>query len=112
MGEIMYMPETPEEFIKDYQFVDTKEYYTNGAELIMVYRVEQMLDHYFRRERNADATPVVHAKWARDENFNTVCTGCGKKLPTFHCYNEETDEEWDEPIDETPFCPNCGAKMD
>jgi rubredoxin len=33
-----------------------------------------------------------------------------------HCYTEEPcsdyDEEWDEEIPETRYCPNCGAKMD
>ncbi len=59
-----------------------------------------------------DAMPVVHASWMINEYGNTVCSACNCGLPGFHCYDEETDEEWDEEIDETPFCSNCGAKMD
>lgn len=51
MGEMMSFPETPEEFVKQYSFQDKKEEYTNGSELIPVFRVEQMIDHYFRERR-------------------------------------------------------------
>lgn len=71
-----------------------------------------MVLHWVVETPTVDAEPVVHARWASDEEGNTVCTGCGKHIPSFPCYDEETDEEWDEEIDETPFCPNCGAKMD
>lgn len=50
MGESMSFPETPEEFINIYSFRDKKEEYTNGSELIPVFRVKQMIDHYFRKE--------------------------------------------------------------
>lgn len=46
MGEMMTFPEDPKEFIKDYSFKDKEEVYTNGSELIPVFRVEQMLEHY------------------------------------------------------------------
>ena len=48
MGETMSFPETPEEFLEQYSFVDKKEEYTNGSELIQVFRVKQMLEHYFQ----------------------------------------------------------------
>lgn len=59
-----------------------------------------------------DAVEVVHARWMSNEYGNTVCSACACELPGFNCYDEETDEEWDEQIEETPFCPLCGAKMD
>ena len=40
MGEIMEFPENPMDFIKDHQR------HTNGSDLIPVYRVKQMLEHY------------------------------------------------------------------
>ncbi len=46
MCECMSFPGTVQEFIKQYSFVDKEEVYTNGAALIPVYRVEQMLEHY------------------------------------------------------------------
>ncbi|OUQ69591.1 hypothetical protein B5E53_02295 [Eubacterium sp. An11] len=48
MGDMMSFPETPEEFLEQYSFVDKKEEYTNGAELIPVFRIKQMFEHYFK----------------------------------------------------------------
>ena len=56
--------------------------------------------------------PVVHAEWIKDDLGITRCSNCSGRLPFFHCYSEETYEEWHEEIEETPFCPHCGAKMD
>lgn len=47
MSDCMAFPKTAEEFIEQYKFTDTKQEYTNGAELIPVFRVKQMLEHYF-----------------------------------------------------------------
>lgn len=43
----MGFPKTVDEFLKQYSFKDKKELYTNGSDLIPVFRVEQMLNHYF-----------------------------------------------------------------
>ena len=51
MGDMMTFPEDPKKFIKDYSFKDKEEIYTNGSELIPVFRVEQMLEHYFPVKR-------------------------------------------------------------
>ena len=45
MNEQMEFPETFEKFSKAYGFKDDKEVYTNGSELIPVFRVEQWLEH-------------------------------------------------------------------
>ena len=44
-GEVMDFPNTFDEFVKDYGFKDKEEVYTNGSELIQVYRVKQWLEH-------------------------------------------------------------------
>lgn len=46
MADMMNFPKTIQEFISDYSFKDTVEVYTNGSELIQVFRVEQALEHY------------------------------------------------------------------
>lgn len=44
-GDQMDFPNTFEEFAKDYGFKDKDEVYTNGSELIPVFRVRQWLEH-------------------------------------------------------------------
>ena len=39
MSDAMMFPETIEEFIDQYKFIDTDQIYTNGSELIQVFRV-------------------------------------------------------------------------
>lgn len=46
MTEHMTFPKTTDDFIKQYSFKDEKQEYTNGAELIPVFRVKQMMEHY------------------------------------------------------------------
>ena len=46
MADQMTFPDNFKDFIKDYSFKDTKEIYTNGAKLILTFRVEQAWEHY------------------------------------------------------------------
>ena len=46
MADMMTFPDTFEEFIKEYEFKDKEEIYTNGAELIPSFRVMQAWEHY------------------------------------------------------------------
>ena len=46
----------------------------------------------------ADVAPVVHGEWIEDGYGYNHCAVCGW--------------EWDEPESVSPFCLNCGAKMD
>lgn len=52
MGENMNYPDSPIDFIKQYSFSDKQRVYTNGSELISVFRVGQMIEHYM-----SDFTP-------------------------------------------------------
>ena len=52
MGENMNYPDNPIDFIKQYSFSDKQRVYTNGSELISVFRVGQMLEYYM-----SDLTP-------------------------------------------------------
>lgn len=45
MGDCMTFPKTFEEFAEQYKIVDSKEVYTNGTELIPIFRVKQWLEH-------------------------------------------------------------------
>lgn len=43
----MIFPENWKDFLGDYCFEDREKIYTNGSQLIPVFRVVQMVEHYF-----------------------------------------------------------------
>ena len=45
MSEQMEFPKTFDEFVEEYGFKDKEEVYTNGSDLIPVFRVKQWLEH-------------------------------------------------------------------
>ena len=49
MSDCMMFPKDWAKFIDDYSFEDKEEVYTNGSTLIPVFRVEQLIEHYFGR---------------------------------------------------------------
>ena len=54
-----------------------------------------------------DVAPVRHGRWAIDE-FGHYCTACREYGPEIECDEETVDLlKYG-----TPYCPNCGAKMD
>lgn len=73
--------------------------------------LQDAIDGYFPQiiddEPTIDAEPVRHGRWIVEKGSGeyAVCSECGGKSGT----------QWDgvEPIPlMTPFCPNCGARMD
>lgn len=124
MGETMDFPKTPQEFIEQNKFKDSEEVYTNGADLVPVFRVKQMIEHYIP----ADVAPVVHGAWEEhyeeDGFVHHRCSKCRKnafyEYKTIPLYEEDNDGEivdcgvmkLDIIEQLTSFCPHCGAKMD
>lgn len=49
MGEIMQFPETVEEFMQQYKITDTQQVYTNGTELVPIFRMKQWFEAHKRR---------------------------------------------------------------
>ena len=45
MDDVMMFPETVEEFMEKNKIVDTQEVYTNGAELVPIFRMNQWFEH-------------------------------------------------------------------
>lgn len=49
MGEIMQFPETVEEFMQQYKIVDIQQVYTNGTELVPIFRMKQWFEAHKQR---------------------------------------------------------------
>lgn len=96
-GDIMTFPKTVDEFMERYKITDTEHVYTNGAELVPVFRMKQWFEHI-------EAEPIRHGKWEYDvETAGFKCTECGKRI-------------WGMTLEiasgDINYCPKCGAKMD
>lgn len=44
-GEMMKFPKTVDEFMESYKIVDTEQLYTNGSELVPIFRMRQWFEH-------------------------------------------------------------------
>lgn len=65
MSDMMTFPATFDEFAEQYKITDTEKVYTNGSELIPVFRVRQWLEH--QENQTADARKLRAARRARCE---------------------------------------------
>ena len=98
MSDEMTFPKTADEFMEQYKIVDTEQVYTNGAELIPIFRMKQWFEH-----------AVKHGEWKHKmlDNFRkyeVVCSECGARYVGNY-------DAYDEPYD-FKYCPNCGTEME
>lgn len=61
-GERMGFPSTFDEFAKDYGFRDKEEIYTNGSELIPVFRVKQWIEHISTTKNDLEVLDKIRAE--------------------------------------------------
>lgn len=73
----------------------------------------------------ADVVEVRHGEWIEDgyHNIPCLCSCCGAEAPYTSTFEETFGYDWEENLCptgyeetreyiRTPFCSNCGAKMD
>lgn len=105
----MYFNEKWEDFLEYYSFIDNKEYYTNGSELVQVFRVKQMVEHYFKNkgDKNMELKDTVEMMQSNDfkerfraEYFQTKIR-YDKLDEMTVCYEAGT----------LPFTPNCSLEL-
>lgn len=101
-GDVMQFPKTVEEFMEKYKIVDTEHVYTNGTELVPIFRMKQWFEH-IGAEPNAedidnaptiDAVQVVRCKDCKYyEGKNTYCANDRLATPDDYCSIGERREE-------------------
>jgi len=92
MNTCMEFPKDWHEFLKSYQFIDTKEIYTNGIELIPVFRVEQLIEHLLKEQEAVEPTLI---REGRNKNYNDyVCPRCDNVV-----------------VYEQNYCSECGVQF-
>lgn len=90
MADMMTFPNTVEEFMEQYKITDTEQIYTNGAELVPIFRMKQWFD--YEPERKTGKWEIYVISMLDGEGCK--CSECGFEGVPY----------WD-------FCPNCGAEM-
>lgn len=90
MADMMTFSDTVEEFMEQYKITDTEHIYTNGTELVPIFRMKQWFDHKLQLKYN-------HPHWIiSSDGYYPYCS---------ECKSEPKNGEM------TDFCPNCGADM-
>ena len=90
MGEVMMFPDTVEEFMEQYKIVDREQVYTNGTELVPIFRMKQWFAH--KRGRWIPCKASIHP-YGND----VKCSECDYRIGSSFGYK---------------YCPMCGAIME
>lgn len=112
MGETMQFPETVDEFMQQYKITDSKQIYTNGTELVPIFRMRQWFEAHKQRwipctERLPEqdgAYLVADTKigWIGVKQFSkrkTLTAGWGQQV-------DSSDVWWELDEDDYPvWCP-------
>lgn len=93
MPDCMTFPDTVEEFMDSYKIVDTEQVYTNGTEMVPIYRMRQWFQHEPERKKG---------KWLESDTDGFVCSVCRNR---YRCQPTLMGKPMFE------YCPVCGADM-
>lgn len=103
MNDQMTFPKTFDEFAETYSFKDKEELYTNGSNLIPVFRVKQWLEH----EAEKDVRTVKPERIDVDEYKCPLCNEVTKDT----IYWEKYKNDWIMKRYKPQYCSHCGAKF-
>ena len=96
MPDCMDFPKDWKDFLASYSFIDHEEVYTNKAELISCFRVEQLIEHYFPKEENKE--------------YCSTCDNLEKNDSLYICRYDDVGYCFDE-IRGIQYCPKCGRRL-
>lgn len=86
MAETMMFPATFDEFAEQYGFKDKQEVYTNGSDLIPIFRVRQWLDHIGATDTNVGHNSEwISVKERLPEIGQSVLVYASKYYPVVEC---------------------------
>ena len=92
MSDCMTFPDTVEEFMEQYKIVDTEQIYTNGTELVPIFRMKQWFEHQ-------PSITQKTGRWRNVARFSELivrlCSECGYATTTYNPPN---------------YCEFCGSK--
>ena len=72
-GDVMQFPPSWEDFAEQYSITDSEEVYTNGSKLVPLFRVHQMVKHYFA---DAQCKSCLMQNHLREERLRKPIVRC------------------------------------
>lgn len=103
MADLMTFPDTVEEFMEKYKLIDSEHIYTNGAELVPIFRMKQWFDN--KPERKTGRWIETTERLGYEDLACCECSACGHPFIL-------GDWTIDEVKEEMSYCYRCGARMD
>ena len=91
MSDMMTFPATVEEFMEQYKIVDTEKIYTNGADLVPIFRMMQWFEH-------VSATDALSRQAAIDA-LDVLCQEHRYKIPGKRETYSQYNEAWQDALD-------------
>lgn len=101
------------------------DYGENYERIIRSDAIGTVVDLCVKSAPAVDVQEVKHGEWIEDSYYDIpcVCSHCGAEAQYTSTFEETFDYDWEENLCSTgyeeireyirtPFCPNCGAKMD
>lgn len=86
---------------------------------------QPIFEYIIEKTPTADVVEVRHGRWIEDGYYDKpcVCSNCGEEAKYISRFEETFDYDMEENLQSTgyeeireyirtPYCPNCGAKMD
>ena len=133
MADMMTFPDTVEEFMEEYKLVDTEQVYTNGTELVPIFRMKQWFEHEKAQHFKEGTTSDLISRQAAIDALDCI-NGTEEVLRSLPpAQPERAEGEWElkdhmwecnkcgcrinvkSPLCENVwnyyFCPHCGTKM-
>lgn len=95
MSACMEFPKDWKDFLASYSFVDREEIYTNKAELIPCFRVEQLIEHYFPTYQKC---------------YCNTCENLEKNDNLYICRYDDVGYNFEQ-INNIEYCPKCGRRL-
>lgn len=77
MSDLMTFPDTVEEFMERYKVIDTKQVYTNGAELVPIFRMKQWFEHLQAEPKWIPCSKRLPSNKEHVDDMVLVCYGNG-----------------------------------
>ena len=88
MSDAMSFPATVEEFMEQYKIVDREEVYTNGAEMVPIFRMKQWFEHEANHNAEVSKKELIHCKDCKFAHMtvNGECKYCDIWFPDEKTY--------------------------